>query len=267
VTDGFAVPAPRYARAFQNEPLPTEPSFNEKDMSDKPPFMRHSINFRRLTDSEIEVLTSVYRHRLASLLSIDDAVEQIVQALANSNQLDNTVIIFTSDNGYFLGQHRIPFGKYLPYEEAIRVPLVIRGPGLAQDRVQKSMVGNVDLAPTILELARARPLRVMDGRSLVPLMKHPGRTWHRALLLEAAASEDQTYQGIRTSKYVYIEHERGARELYDLVRDPYELRSRHKSPAFQKIRADLHRQLEDLRTCAGSTCWDPPETKRARHGR
>src|SRR5439155_21474181 len=120
-----------------------------------------------------------YQQRLESLLSVDDAVGQIVNELAAVGKLDNTYIIFTSDNGFMHGEHRIPAGKIVLYEPSIRVPLVLRGPGIPRGRHRSEFAANIDLAPTIVDVTHAQPARVMDGRSLIPVAKdglmHPGR--------------------------------------------------------------------------------------------
>jgi N-acetylglucosamine-6-sulfatase len=255
VTDGYAVPAPRESVAFQNAPLPKSPSFNEQNVADKPSFFRTSGDYPLMTKSEIATVTQVYDDRLASLLAVDDAVEKIVTMLDQTHQLDNTVIIFTSDNGFFLGQHRIPFGKYWPYEEAIRVPLIIRGPGIPEGVVRSSPVVNIDLAPTILDFAHAAPLRRMDGRSLIPLMQNPSLHWQRDILLEGNTGNAVAYEGIRTSRYVYIEYRTGDRELYDLKKDPYELNSLQNDPRYQSVLVDLQTRLYALEHCSGSSCW------------
>ncbi|MGH2955157.1 MAG: sulfatase family protein, partial [Solirubrobacterales bacterium] len=124
---GNAKPAARHIGAFEGAPLPQPPSFNEADVSDKPPSIRDAPAF----DAEvIEAIHNFYRCELESLLAVDEGVQRIVDALAAAGELDRTVVIFTSDNGMFHGEHRLPFGKTLLYEESIRVPLMIRGPGI-----------------------------------------------------------------------------------------------------------------------------------------
>ena len=165
-------------------------------------------------------------------------------------------MIFTSDNGFFHGEHRVAQGKNLPYEPAIRVPLVVRGPGVPAGRRLTKRVANIDLAPTIVDAAEARAGRVMDGRSLLPFFAHPGRPLRRDLLVERGPGEDP-YAAIRTGRYLYVEYESGARELYDLDRDPHELRSRHADPAYARVRRDLAERLAHLRTCRGAACRNP----------
>ena len=177
-------------------------------------------------------------------------MDRIIGALKDTNELSNTVVMFTSDNGFFRGEHRIPDGKVWFYEPSIRVPLLIRGPGVARGVTRQSLVENIDLAPTILDLAKAKPLRTMDGQSLVPLLTKETTTKPRGLLLEAGGPYSPD-RGIRTDRYLYVEYHDGERELYDLATDPDELKNRVTDPAMAKVRADLARRLSVLRTCAG----------------
>lgn len=151
----------------------------------------------------------------------------------------------------------------LPYEPSIRVPLVMRGPGIPKGRKLKQLVPNVDWAPTILDFARARAGRRQDGRSVRPLFKNRRRGFGRAVLLESyfnAFGEYGNlgprivYDGIRTDRYMYARYENGEEELYDLVKDPFELQSRHLDPGYAPIKASLRRQLTRLRRCKGRAC-------------
>jgi arylsulfatase A-like enzyme len=184
-------PAPRHAGAFANEPLPKPPSFNEKNMNDKPLFMRAKP---LLDDAAIAEIEDHYRHELASLLAVDEAVAAIMDTLQAEGILDNTYVIFTSDNGYFHGEHRTPDEKILGYENSARVPLFIRGPGIAAGRHVKELVANVDLAPTILKLTGAEPGLRLDGRSLMPFVRDPSRRTRRPVLLEAFMPVGSTLQ-------------------------------------------------------------------------
>ncbi len=247
-------PAPRYEHKFDHERLPRPPSFDEKDMSDKPAIMqRHRVFYIKTA----EQITNNYRRELDSLQSVDDAVERVVKALRDTKQLDNTVIMFTSDNGFFHGEQRISFGKFLVYEPSVRVPLVIRGPGLGRGLSNDTLVANIDLAPTILELAQATPLRQMDGRSLVPLMNGSEARFDRSILLESGPGGgpfSPVYHAVRTPRYVYVEYDTGDRELYDLQADPYELDNRVADPAMAQVELDLAVQLGRLKSCAGPSC-------------
>ncbi len=244
-------PAPRHLGAFDNEPLPRPPSFNELNVSDKPAEIR---NLPRLSDTAIRKITLRYRSMLASLLSVDDLVQRVVNKLAAVGELDNTVIMFTSDNGWFFGEHRLPKDKVKVYEEASRMPLMIRGPGFPAGTTANQFVGNIDLAPTIVALAGATARRVTDGRSLLPLAQNPSLATSRDLLIETL-----TYQAVRNDGFVYVEHNTGERELYDMRvgtsnYDPFQLVSRHANSTYTQIRAQLRTKLNTLRTCSGASC-------------
>jgi arylsulfatase A-like enzyme len=148
------VPAPRHKGRFAGEVLPATPAFNEADMGDKPASMRTR---RLLTATQVSEITEVYRQRLESLLAVDEAVQRIIETLQSDGLLANALVIFTSDNGFFQGEHRVDFGKILPYEPSVKGPLLIRGPGIAAGRRTSALVANIDLAPTIVEAAGARP--------------------------------------------------------------------------------------------------------------
>jgi arylsulfatase A-like enzyme len=247
--------APRDRGAFANEPLPMPASFNEADISDKPAAIR---NLPSLSPEEIEAITSSYRQRLESLLAVDDGIGLVLAKLRSLGELDNTLILFTSDNGWFQGEHRIADGKVLLYEPSIRVPLIVRGPGVPKNAHLEQPTANVDLAPTILAAAHAKPGLPQDGRSLLPLFADPGLEWGRDILLErgpgASGTGPPLYSAIRTPRYVYAEYTTGERELYDLRADPDELQSLHADPAEGPLMAELSARLARLRTCAGAAC-------------
>jgi len=246
-------PAPRHRNVFANQALPIPPSFNEADVSDKPAGIR---NRRLLTTARINAIRESYQQRAESLLSVDEAIGQIVSKLTAIGELDNTYIIFTSDNGFFHGEHRVAAGKVLVYEPSIRVPLIIRGPGIPRGQHRRQFVENIDLAPTITAVTGAQPGRVMDGRSLIRFAKDPIYYSGRDLLLETP-----TYSGIRTPNWKYVEHTTGERELYNLARDPYELTSLHADLRYTASKDQLAMRLARLRTCAGAACRRGPELR------
>lgn len=176
---GGVRPAPRHVGSVVL-PLPTEGcSFNEADMNDKPEWMR------ALPLQDPQELQRLYRQRLASLRAVDDLIGAVLAALQETGRLGNTAFLFTSDNGYLLGQHRWKT-KVLVYEESIRMPLVARVPGVAGPPVVSEIVLNNDLAPTILALAGASPDpgHVMDGRSLIPLLDGTATRWRTRFLVD-----------------------------------------------------------------------------------
>src|SRR6185436_15776347 len=247
-------PAPRHQGRFRRARLPGRAAFNEADVLDKPAYIQARPRFIPKRWKEI---LRIHRARLASLLALDDLVERLVTALQETGQLENTVIVFTSDNGFFLGEHRLPEGKYYPYEEAIHVPLMIRGGGFPAAHTAQQIVGNVDLATTFLALAGADAGRVVDGLPLLPLALDPDLEKDRALLIEGFSHGRRAqlaYAGLRTGRWQYTEYETGETELYDLQADPHELDSRHAAPQLAGVRAALAARLEKLRDCAGETC-------------
>ena len=217
-----AVGAPRHRGAFAGAPLPRPPGFSERNVADKPPRIKR---LPRLTPARIALIRQKYEQRLESLLAVDDGVDEIIDALRQAGELENTLVIFTSDNGFFHGEHRIWSGKAQVYEPAIRVPLLMRGPGITPGRRPNRIVGNVDLAPTILQAAGLPPRPELDGRSLLSLARGPVPRWRDYLLLEGGDRLGLDYDGIRTPRYVYAEHRAGPRELYDLRLDPFQLHS------------------------------------------
>jgi len=247
---GTPAVAPRHRGAFSSLPLPRPASFDEADVSDKPYLMRR----KRLRPRVVTDIEALYRQRLESLLAVDEGVDAIVAALRASGELDDTLIVFTSDNGYLAGEHRLPHGKAKAYEPAIRVPLMIRGPGVPVGVSASQLATNADLAPTIVDAARATAGRVLDGRSLLPLSRDPSLGRDRPLLIEVAKGTAMRTTAIRTPRWLYAEHLEGGRELYDLARDPMQLDSRHADPALARTRSMLARRLAALRRCRGAEC-------------
>jgi N-acetylglucosamine-6-sulfatase len=264
-------PAARHKGVLTDKPLPLPPSFNEEDVSDKPSFIRR----RPLLDAaQIDRMTRHYHDRQETLLAVDEAVAQITAALERTGALDDTYVVFTSDNGYLQGEHRVPSGKMLPYDPSSQVPLIVRGPGLPAGARSQALVGNVDLAPTILELAQAEPGRIIDGQSLMPFARDPSRESARPLLHETggrrvafgpeqdapgapAAEPVLNYKAVRTSRWLYVDYESGERELYDLNVDAQQLQSLHSDPRYEAVRGALRRVLVRLANCAGADCREP----------
>ena len=245
------VPAPRHKDAYDAEPLPRPASLNEADVSDKPAGIRDRPAARAPRGGDRGALPAA--PRVAAGGRRGRRAHRRGAALRG--ELSGTYIIFTADNGFFHGEHRVPTGKVLPYEPSIRVPLVMRGPGLPRGRTTAATAANIDLAPTIAAIARARPGRVVDGISLLPVARGAAGAPGRELVIESG--QGVRFTGLRTSRYLYIEHASGEQELYDLEADPDQLQSRHADPAYAAIKASLAARLAVLRTCAGATCRTP----------
>jgi arylsulfatase A-like enzyme len=246
-------PAPRHRNAFANQPLPAPPSLNEADVSDKPAAIRSRPV---LGTARLNAIREGYQQRLESLLAVDEAVRDLVSALSATNTLAKTYVIFTADNGFFHGEHRIPSGKVLVYEPSVRVPLIIRGPGIPRGVTRTNLAANVDLASTILDAAGARAARRLDGVSLLRFARDRLRRSGRDILLETT-----TYSAIRTPRHVFVQHSTGEQELYDLVADPHQLASLHADARYVALKNELARRLTTLRTCAGDACRKGPDLR------
>ena len=254
---GTAKPAPRHAAAFNREPLPHPLNFNEQDVSDKPPDVAELAPITRAEGADI---ARHYRCRLESILSVDEGVSAIVDALRAQHELGDTLIVYTSDNGFFHGEHRVNNGKLRHYEPSSRVPLIIRGPGVPEGKSVSELVVNADIAKTVLDVTGTSPGLKQDGRSLIGLAEEPRREFGRELLIETT-----TYTAIRNARFKYVEHHAGrsagAVELYDLEADPFELQSQHANPAYAPLRAQLAARLAALRNCAGDSCRTKPQLR------
>jgi arylsulfatase A-like enzyme/L,D-peptidoglycan transpeptidase YkuD (ErfK/YbiS/YcfS/YnhG family) len=229
-------------------------AFNERAVADKPGAIQAAP---RLGSAQVRGRERLHQARVRSLKVVDRSVRATVGLLEEKGELDNTLIIFTSDNGFLLGEHRVQ-GKVLPYEESLRVPLLMRGPGVQVGAVTDAAVGLADIAPTALEVSAALPGRTLDGRSLLPVSQ--GAPGYEAMPIEAGAVHDAErgeylYHGVRTRRWVYVEYPtRGEEELYDLALDPDQSDNVAYRPTHQETRAALRRTLDTLRFCAGEAC-------------
>ena len=282
---GTAEPAPRDLDAYAAAPLPTGPAFNEADISDKPDFFQ---GVPLIEGKRLDLLRRSWRCTLASLREVDRGMASIWRELRGARELRRTAVLFTSDNAYLYGEHRIDLDKHYPYEEAIRVPLSLRLPRASAPGGQPAHSGapaaNIDIAPTILELTGAEPCkasgcRVLDGRSLVSEAAGvPEIPRDRAIAMEYDGDRPRkglvcSYQGLRALDVLYVEHLlgrsqvgdpcaplTGAEELYDLDADPYELQNllpaAAGSPTAQ-VRAALRARSAALADCSGIAGRDP----------
>jgi N-acetylglucosamine-6-sulfatase len=255
---GTPSPALRHRDAFANVRMPRPPSFNERNMYDKPQVV---ADRPRLSPELAAGVEENWRQENEALMAVDEGVAQLVEALRRNGQLDNTLIVFLSDNGFMHGEHRALAEKVLPYEESIRVPLVLRGPGVPRARIDHRLVANVDVTSTILDATDVVPGRAQDGRSLLELLADPGAEWGRDILIEngRGANGVPAYRGIRNYRFLYVEHRTtGETELYDLEKDPYELQSLDGHARYAKAQHDLHMRLRSLMHCAGLDCLARP---------
>lgn len=250
-----AVPLSIFDNPFLGIDMPRTPAFNEADVSDKPRDIR-----RRplITPVRQQQLRTVWARRQEALMSVDEDVVRLMRTLHATHTLRNTLVIFTSDNGYMVGEHRVLDGKVLPYEPSIRVPLLMRGPGIPSDATRDEPVWNGDLAPTIVAETGAHPAWDMDGESLLPFARDGHRHSDRAILLEGPPHGNLhgslEFAGLRTNEHVYVRYHDGEAELYDLRRDPYELRNLAGKPADRQLERHLAHRLDRLRHCSGPEC-------------
>lgn len=240
--------APRHRRSFDGIALPRPPNFDEVDVSDKPGFVRSQPPVTALRAEKMRIH---YEARVEALQSVDDLVEDVYEALASSDQLHDTLIVFLSDNGYMFGNHRLE-GKVRVYEESSRVSLAVRGGPFVGGTTITAPVSNADLAPTIVAATGIAAGRVMDGVDLADAVDRPERYGDRAILIESV--EGPAYSAVRTADWLWVEYLGSGRELYDMRVDPYQLESLHRSSAHKATRQRLAAVLADLRSCAGSNC-------------
>jgi N-acetylglucosamine-6-sulfatase len=255
-----ATPASRHAELFASAAAPRTAAFNETNVSDKPALLR----LPSLTSAQIAEADDAYRRQLRSLRAVDEAVRGLRDHLRSLGKLGSTYIFFVSDNGFHNGEHRMPIsiggGKQFAYEVDLRIPLLVRGPGVVHRINDGHMVVNVDLAPTIMAIAGlTSAANAMDGRSLLPLLR--GQTpsvWRRSFPIVKYVDPNQRqfpgYFGVRTTRYTWVEWANGQRELYDHIRDPQNLTNLASASTLAGVRTTLSAIARRLSTCARNTC-------------
>ena len=249
-------PAPRHKGMFKDAELPRPASFNEEDVSDKPGFIQE---LPRLSEDQIAEITTHHRQRLECLQAVDELVATLVDTLEDTGELERTYIVYASDNGFHLGEHRMLEGKDTAYEEDIRVPLAIRGPGIPNGRTISGMALNIDLAPTFAAWAGIEPPDFVDGRSLLPLLNDPNAAWRNSFLIQRLGLEsDERLEpanalAIRSGRHTYVAYNNGEREMYDLKTDPDQLQSIEPTADEALIDA-LATRLTELRACQSHEC-------------
>lgn len=269
---GPATPAPRHQALGNAEDYPKKPSFAEADMSDKPRIIQALAASGDEFDEDDA--NAFFAARIHSLLAVDELVAALTQALEQNGQLDNTYIIFTSDNGFHLGEHGIPSGKGTAYEEDIRVPLMIRGPGIEPGTLVTEMTANIDFAPTVADIAGVNVPEFVDGRSFLPFLRGEEAPWRDGLLIEFGYIDEEAdpnappdpetdnalvgqtggaFRGIRGADFVYVEYANGEIEFYDLESDPYQLENAAGGLSAETL-ALLHAQVEALKYCEAADC-------------
>jgi N-acetylglucosamine-6-sulfatase len=258
-----ATPAPRHKNMFKDAEAPRTPSYDASDLTGKPTEVQR---LQPVSPKEERTWDTLYRNRLRSLQSVDDMIGDLLKALQDSGKLSNTYFIFTSDNGFHIGQFRMGPGKNTGYEEDTHVPFVVRGPDVPAGRTVAQLAGNVDVAPTLADLGGVPSPGFVDGGCLVPLLRKgtplepPSSGVLEPPELLSPSKRDNFYlapfEGLRTRRYLYIEYSTGERELYDLSVDPFEIYNlaSDRSPPTQSLIASLAARLRSMKDCAGRAC-------------
>jgi N-acetylglucosamine-6-sulfatase len=215
------------------------PSFNEADLSGKPQWMQQRP---LLSDKEIADIDTFRRNQDLTMLSLDRTIGKVMGTLSETKTLDNTMVFYISDNGMHYGEHRLD-SKNTYYDEAVLVPFAIRYPPLIpKPYIEDRVVANIDIAPTLYELAKILIPKEVDGFPLTGLFD-PNKTWREGVLLEGWPPRG-VYNAIHTEQYLYAETVDDVTELYDLKLDPYELTNQSENPSYQEIKAHLKDLLE-----------------------
>ena len=261
-------PAPRHEDRFAGLQVPRSPAFNEADTADKPRWVRR---LPRLSEAKIADLDNAYSRQAEALLAVDELIGALVETLAGTGELQNTYIIFTSDQGLHMGDHRLGETKRTPYAATTQIPLIIRGPGVPEGVAREELVLNTDFAPTVAGLVGAPVPEFVDGRTLEPLWQEEAPAWRRTSLAEfwprlAIPGDDTavdnpipvpTYRAVRSLTHLFVEYTYldGATEgeLYNLQNDPFELDNLY-SRTDPAVLAAFSAHAERLQRCAAETC-------------
>jgi arylsulfatase A-like enzyme len=246
------IAAPRHTKTFragsgwewtQYRP----PNFNEENIRDKPDYIGE------ISPLSPEAIDTAHKQILRSLLSVDDGVASILNALDETGLSEKTIIVFLSDNGMTLGDHRFGVTKNCPYEACAKVPFIVYAPGLFPARSDAHLVANIDLAPTFADLAGASIPETVDGTSLLPLLEDANTSWRDEILLEHWPTEEGVgsmipeFYAVRTPGWKYVEYVTGETELYNLLNDPYEMNNLAGKWKYSEIQADLAKRLAELK--------------------
>ena len=241
--DTFRASADEYWDWVQYRP----PNFNEEDIRDKPDYIG---DLSPLSPDEVD---TAHKQILRSLLSVDDGVASIMFALEKAGLDENTIIVYVSDNGLTLGDHRFGAAKNCPYEACVKIPFIVHAPGRYAPRVDSHLVANIDLAPTIAEWAGVTAPAYVDGNSMVPILEDTSAGWREDILFEHWPTEEGVgsmipeFYSIRTADWKYTEYSTGEVELYDLVNDPFELENLAGKRDYREIQAELAARLQELK--------------------
>lgn len=228
---------------FQYRP----PNFNEEDIRDKPDYLN---DISPLSEKEVD---AAHKRILRSLLSVDDGVASVLNALKKTGLSEKTILVFFSDNGATLGDHRFGVSKNCVYEACVKIPFVVYAPAFFKARTESRIIANIDLAPTFIDLAGGSIPESIDGMSLLPLLANDPVTWRDGILLEHWPAEEGVgsiipeFYAVRTAEWKYVEYATGEKELYDLTNDPYELVNLAGEAKYREVEVWLTEKLQELK--------------------
>jgi N-acetylglucosamine-6-sulfatase len=247
------IPAERHRTLYAGKLIPRRPSY-KREPKGKPALQRRIGNLPPLgpaTATRDEAILG----RQRSLMAIEEGVGEILKALKETGQLENTILVVASDNGYFYGEHGLSVERRLAYEESIRMPFLVRYPkAIKSGTVRHELALNIDLAPTLLELAGVTVPGTMQGRSLVPLLQGKRPDWRNSFLIEYYSDKvfprirQMGYKAVRTKRWKYIHYLEleGMDELYDLQSDPYEMKNLIHQSSAAKALAGMKQEMARL---------------------
>ncbi len=256
---GGFIPADRHAGRYSSEVFPRRANVPSSIDEVGSAAMRSAIGLRTLGGGNPLTATpetdeTTIRGRAEMLLAVDEGLGRILETLEQAGTLDQTVIILTSDNGYFYGEHGLSVERRMPFDESIRNPLLIRyPPAVEAGRVVSDFALTVDIAPTVLELAGAPIGEHIQGRSLLPILRGEKANWRKSILVEFYTYEnpfpwlvDMDYRLVRTKQYKYVHWIKHPPELYDLAADPFETHNVIDEPGMASVARTLRSELGRL---------------------
>jgi arylsulfatase A-like enzyme len=268
-------PAPRDANAFHGLAAPRTPAFDAEPEVAAPKWLH---THPALSAADIAAIDRDFRKRAQSVLAVDRMIGELQAAVAAIGATRNTYFVFSSDNGYHMGEHRLMPGKMTAFDTDIRVPLIVTGPGVPAGLTIDVVAENVDLCPTFTELGGARAPAHVDGRSLVALLH--GATpadWRAAALVEHRGPHNDpadpdapalrsgnptTYEALRSAQSLYVEYVDGEKEYHDLAADPQEIHNGYAAlPNSEK--ATLHAMLQTMQGCRDAKSCAEADSARA----
>lgn len=247
------VPAVRDRNTFRKLKLPIVPNSFPSHDDRLPKAAPANRNVTKFDARDKKALNIVYERRIEAAQGLDRAVATLIDKLRQTGQLDRTLVVFTSDNGYAIGNHNLN-GKLYQYDEPLRIPILMRGPGLPKGATVDTAVTNPDLAATILAATGVRPTWDMDGVDILPWVEAPAQV--RVVPIEAwpVSGTQRIYFGVRVGAWTFARYRKGGEELYDRSTDPYEMHNLAADPDYRPVRKALLSMARRYRGCEGDTC-------------